>query len=78
MTKWVAKIGPGNAVILSEKYTDGKEKFDDCQKMVPGEVKADARARLLGSQLADGEQVVVSDEEYDPALLAEKEINDEE
>lgn len=67
MTKWVAKIGPGNAVILSEKYTDGKEKFDDGPKMVPGEVKAEARARLLESQLAEGERVVVSDEEYDPA-----------
>ena len=69
MTKWVTKIGPRNAVILSEKYMDGKEKFDDGPKMVPGEVKAESRARLLGSQLAEGERVVVSDKEYDPALL---------
>lgn len=78
MTKWVTKIDKAGAVILSEKYTDGKEKFDDGPKMVPGEVKAESRARLLGSQLADGERVIVSDEEYDPVLFEGKEIKDEE
>jgi hypothetical protein len=68
MTKWVTVIDKDGVATLSEQYKDAKEKCDNGSQMIFGEVRAEVRARGLNLQRAEGSQVIVSDEEYDPTM----------